>query len=43
MKRATLYGYARMTRKAYWFYGGPSNAKLLRVTRGNAWAYFYKI
>lgn len=41
-KRDPLYGYARMTRKSYWYHGGPSNPNLLRVTRGKSWAYYFK-
>lgn len=41
--KTPLYGYARMTKQAYWHFGGPSNPRLLRVTRGKSWAYFVRL
>lgn len=35
-----MIGYAKITKAAFYREGGFANPNLVRVTRGNAWAYF---
>lgn len=41
--RAALHGYMRITRRVFYANGGFSNPRCLRVTRGRAWAYFWRV
>lgn len=36
-------GHMQITRNVFYANGGFSNTRLVRVTRGNCWAYFYKV
>ena len=35
-----MMGYTKIGRAAFYRYGGFANPRLVRVTRGKAWAYF---
>lgn len=38
-----MMGYAQITRAEFYRLGGFSNPRLVRVTRGHAWAYFERV
>lgn len=38
-----MIGYLKITKNQFYRYGGFSNPRLIRVTRGKAWAYFERV
>lgn len=35
-------GYKRISRRLFYYAGGFSNSRCVRVTRGGRWAYFWR-
>lgn len=38
-----MIGYTKITKAHFYRAGGFSDPRLVRVTRGKAWAYFYRV
>lgn len=38
-----MIGYTKITKRAFYNAGGFANTRCVRVTRGRAWAYFYRV